>query len=164
MLGHRREALRRWPTVLAVGLLTAPLALIAPLLGVLRAKQTEALAINGGIEARTEAWRALIWLGGIVGVALLVQVRRADPTWRRWLLVAAIGVALPLGIAQYNTTSGVEPGYYFIKSTHLATALLVVAPPPWSGCCPYPGPPSRRAASRPPSPACSPGSSSWPSP
>ncbi|MEU5789712.1 hypothetical protein ABZ754_18505 [Micromonospora purpureochromogenes] len=126
VLGHRREALRRWPTVLAVGLLTAPLALVAPLLGVLRAKQTEALAVNGGIEARTEAWRALIWLGGIIGVALLVQVRRADPTWRRWLLVAAIGVALPLGIARYNTTSGVEPGYYFIKSTHLATALLVV--------------------------------------
>ncbi|MEH0827747.1 hypothetical protein [Micromonospora sp. CPCC 205714] len=125
-LGHWREALRRWFTVLAVGLVTAPLALVAPLLGVLRAKQTEALAVNGGIEARIEAWRALIWLGGIVGVALLVQVRRADPTWRRWLLVSAVGVALPLGIAQYNTTSGVEPGYYFIKSTHLATALLVV--------------------------------------
>ncbi|MEV0808725.1 hypothetical protein [Micromonospora sp. NPDC050200] len=126
VLGHWREALRRWATIGVVGLAAAPLALVAPLLGVLRAKQTEALDINGGIEARTEAWRALIWLGGIVGVALLVQVRRADPTWRRWLLVSAIGVALPLGIAQYNTTSGVEPGYYFIKSTHLATALLIV--------------------------------------
>ncbi|TDB77150.1 hypothetical protein [Micromonospora sp. KC723] len=126
LLGHWREALRRRVTVLLVGVAGSALALVAPLLGVLRAKQTEALAIGGGVEARTEAWRALIWLGGIVGVALLVQVRRADPAWRRWLLVSAVGVALSLGIARYNDTSGVEPGYYFIKSTHLATALLIV--------------------------------------
>ncbi|TDB70231.1 hypothetical protein [Micromonospora sp. KC721] len=126
LLGHWREALRRWGTVALVGVAGSALALVAPLLGVLRAKQTEALAVGGGIEARTEAWRALIWLGGIVGVALLVQVRRADPAWRRWLLVCAVGVALSLGIAYYNDTSGVEPGYYFIKSTHLATALLIV--------------------------------------
>ncbi|MEV4493860.1 hypothetical protein AB0K04_27585 [Micromonospora coxensis] len=126
VVGHWREALRRWITVLTVGLAGTVLALVAPLLGVLRAEQTEALDVGGGIGARTEAWRALIWLGGIVGIALLVQIRRADPAWRRWLLVCAVGVALPLGIARYNTTSGVEPGYYFIKSTHLATALLIV--------------------------------------
>ncbi|WP_199562007.1 hypothetical protein [Micromonospora deserti] len=126
IVGHWREALRRWATVLTVGLAGATLALVAPLLGVLRAGQTEALDAGSGIGALTESWRALIWLGGIVGVALLGQVGRADPTWRRWLLISAIGVALPLGIAWYNTSTGAEPGYYFSKSAHLATALLAV--------------------------------------
>ncbi|MFJ6197476.1 hypothetical protein [Micromonospora sp. NPDC092111] len=121
---HWREALRRWFTVLSVGLLAGALALVAPLLGVLRAGQTEALVI--GSSQAVEGWRALIWLGGIVGVALLVQVARADPAWRRWLLVCVVGAALPLTIAQLNTDAGVPPGYYFVKATHLATALLVV--------------------------------------
>lgn len=126
VVAHWREALRRWVSVLLIGLTSTALALIAPLLGVLRAGQTAALVVASGVEAVIESWRALGWLGGIVGVALIVQVRRVDPAWRRWLLVCVVGVALPLSVAWYNTASGGQPGYYFNKATHLATALLIV--------------------------------------
>ncbi|MEV4726168.1 hypothetical protein [Micromonospora humida] len=138
VLTHWREALRRWFTVLTVGLAGAALALIAPLLGVLRAGQTEALVI--GSSQAVEGWRALIWLGGIVGVALLVQVARTDPAWRRWLLVGVVGAALPLTIAQINTNAGVAPGYYFVKGTHLATALLIVGTAAVARLLPVPRP------------------------
>ncbi|MFF5173550.1 hypothetical protein ACFY3U_13020 [Micromonospora sp. NPDC000089] len=124
LVGHWREALRRWISVTVTGLAAATLALVAPLLGVLRAGQAEALTIGAGQV--TEAWRALVWLGGIVAVALLVQIRRADRTWRRLLLVCVVGAALPLAIAQVDTSADVPPGYYFNKAAHLATALLIV--------------------------------------
>ncbi|MEU8300396.1 hypothetical protein AB0C04_24345 [Micromonospora sp. NPDC048909] len=124
-VGHWREALRVWPTLSVVALATAALASTAPLLGVLRAGQTEALTALIGRDV-TQTWRALLWLGGIVVFALAVQVRRTDRAWRRTLLVMLVGILFALAIAQLSINAGGQPAYYFNKAGHLATVLLIV--------------------------------------
>ncbi|MFI7490841.1 hypothetical protein ACIBXA_20910 [Micromonospora echinaurantiaca] len=123
--GHRREALRAWPTLLAVALVTVPLAATTPLLGLLRADHAEALAAPIGRDV-TQTWRALLWLGGLVVLALVVQVRRSDRAWRRTLLVMLVGAGFALAIAQASINAGGQPAYYFNKAGHLATALFIV--------------------------------------
>ena len=124
LIGHRRELTRVRRTLLAVGLTTALLAPLPLLLGVLAGGQTEALDAKAGPEL-AEAWRALLGLAPLVLLALVVQARRADPTWRRHLAAVLVAVGFALAIALVNIVTGAQPAYYFMKAGHLATVLVI---------------------------------------
>ncbi|GAB3936776.1 hypothetical protein GCM10027614_13830 [Micromonospora vulcania] len=126
LLTHRRELARvRW-ALLAVGLPTTLLAPLPLLLGVLGASQTGALDAEAGPGLVAEAWRVMLWLGPIVLLALLVRARRTDPAWRRHLAATLLAVGFALAIALANNRNGTQPAYYFTKSVHLVTVLLIV--------------------------------------
>ncbi|MEU8086709.1 hypothetical protein AB0B57_24240 [Micromonospora sp. NPDC049101] len=125
LIAHRRELSQIRRTLLAVGLVTALLAPLPLLVGVLGDSQTEALDAKAGPEL-AEAWRALLGLTPIVLIALVIQARRADRAWRRHLAAVLVAVGFALAIALANVLTGVQPAYYFMKGTHLATGLLIV--------------------------------------
>ncbi|MEU4334853.1 hypothetical protein AB0F59_09530 [Micromonospora lupini] len=125
LVAHRRELSQARRTLLTVGLVTALLAPLPLLVGVLGDSQTEALDAKAGPEL-AEAWRALLGLTPIVLIALVIQARRADRAWRRHLAAVLVAVGFALAIALANILVGVQPAYYFMKGTHLATGLLIV--------------------------------------
>ncbi|MET8087720.1 hypothetical protein [Micromonospora sp. NPDC005237] len=125
LIAHRRELTQVRRTLLGVGLLTALLAPLPLLLGILGAGQTEALDAKAGPEL-AEAWHALLGLTPIVLIGLVIQARRADRAWRRHLAAVLVAVGFALAIALANIVAGVQPAYYFMKGTHLALVGLIV--------------------------------------
>ncbi|WP_405432971.1 hypothetical protein [Micromonospora sp. NBC_00617] len=125
LIAHRRELSQIRRTLLTVGLVTALLAPLPLLFGVLGDSQTEALDAKAGPEV-AEAWRTLLGLTPIVLIALVIQARRADRAWRRHLAAVLVAVGFALAIALANILAGVQPAYYFMKGTHPATGLLIV--------------------------------------
>ncbi|MET8369833.1 hypothetical protein ABZU42_08875 [Micromonospora profundi] len=125
LIGHRRELLQVRRTLLTVALVTAVLAPLPLLVGVLGGGQTDAIDAKAGPEL-AEAWRALLGLTPIVLTGLVIQARRAEGAWRRHLAVVLVAVGFALAIALVNVLDGVQPAYYFMKGVHLATALLIV--------------------------------------
>ncbi|MET7879187.1 hypothetical protein [Micromonospora profundi] len=125
LIGHRRELLQVRRTLLTVALVTAVLAPLPLLVGVLGGGQTDAIDAKAGPEL-AEAWRALLGLTPIVLTGLVIQARRAEGAWRRHLAAVLVAVGFALAIALVNVLDGVQPAYYFMKGVHLATALLIV--------------------------------------
>ncbi|MFD6564243.1 hypothetical protein [Micromonospora profundi] len=125
LIGHRRELLQVRRTLLTVALVTAVLAPLPLLVGVLGGGQTDAIDAKAGPEL-AEAWRALLGLTPIVLIGLVIQARRADTAWRRHLAAVLVAVGFALAIALVNVLDGVQPAYYFMKGVHLATVLLIV--------------------------------------
>jgi len=125
LIGHRRELLQVRRTLLTVALVTAVLAPLPLLVGVLGGGQTDAIDAKAGPEL-AEAWRALLGLTPIVLIGLVIQARRADTAWRRHLAAVLVAVGFALAIALVNVLDGVQPAYYFMKGVHLATVLSIV--------------------------------------
>ncbi|SCF23251.1 hypothetical protein GA0074695_4591 [Micromonospora viridifaciens] len=126
-------------TTLVVALATAALVPIVPLAGLLLADQAEAITAASGPDT-TESRLALTGLGGVVGVALILAgIRRTGRVWRRYLPVAVTVVAYALGVGGLSIAEGGEPGYYFNKTVHLATALLIVGTAALVRLLPAPG-------------------------
>lgn len=125
LIADRRRLRTRPRTVAVVGVLTAALAPLIALIGLLFAGQSEALAALGGTPP-VETYNTVLGLGALVLAAVLVRTNLAESTWRRYLVVLAVAVLFSASMAAVNLANGAEPAYYFGKTAHLVIVVLMI--------------------------------------
>ncbi|WP_328416892.1 hypothetical protein OG470_27730 [Micromonospora sp. NBC_00389] len=125
LVADRRRLRTRPGTVAIIALFTAALAPLTALLGVLVAGQSEALAAPGGTPP-VETYNAMLGLGALVVAGIFVQTNRGESTWRRYLVVLAVGLLFSAAMAAVNLANGTQPAYYFGKTAHLVIVVLII--------------------------------------
>ncbi|GAB2949827.1 hypothetical protein GCM10027280_43030 [Micromonospora polyrhachis] len=124
LVADRRAVATRRGTLIAVALLTAVLAPLTALLGVLVADQSDALAAGG--PAVETAYDTLLGLVAVVGIGLVARSGLGNAIWRRYLAALLVTLGFAFAVWSVNVYSGIKPGYYFGKSTHLGIVLLII--------------------------------------
>ncbi|MBM0233971.1 hypothetical protein JNW91_20230 [Micromonospora sp. STR1_7] len=125
LIADRRRLRARPGTVAAVAVPTAALAPLIPLLGLLVAGQSEALAAPGGTPP-VETYNTMLGLGAVVVAGTLVRANLAESTWRRYLVTLAVGLLFSASMAAVNLANGTQPAYYFGKTAHLVIVVLII--------------------------------------
>lgn len=125
LIADRRRLRTRTGTVAIVGVLTAVLAPLVALIGVLVAGQSEALAAPGGTPP-VETYNTILGLGAVVVAAVLVRSNLGESTWRRFLVVLTVALLFSASMAAVNLANGTQPAYYFGKTAHLVILVLIV--------------------------------------
>ncbi|MGC5310829.1 hypothetical protein [Micromonospora zamorensis] len=125
LIADRRRLRARAGTVAAIAVPTAALAPLIPLLGLLVAGQSEALAAPGGTPP-VETYNTMLGLGAAVVAAVLVRTNLAESTWRRYLVTLAVALFFSASMAAVNLANGTQPAYYFGKTAHLVIAVLII--------------------------------------
>ena len=112
---------RGWVAVVAV--LTAVLAPITALGGLLLGGQSEALTVVGRTGS---TYDTMLVLGTVTGAGLLARSAWREEVWHRYLVAVAITLVFAGAVAAANGAAGVSPGYYFIKTVHFCMSLLII--------------------------------------
>ncbi|MEV4123113.1 hypothetical protein [Micromonospora sp. NPDC049645] len=141
LIADRRRLRTRPGTVAIVAVLTAVLAPLTALLGVLVAGQSEALAAPGGTPP-VETYNTLLGLGALVVAAILVRANLTEPTWRRYLVVLGVAALFSASMAAVNLANGTQPAYYFGKTAHLVIIVLMIGVAALARLLPVPPVPS----------------------
>jgi hypothetical protein len=147
LLADRRRLRTRPGTVAIVAVLTAVLAPLTALLGVLVAGQSEALAAPGGTPP-VETYNTLLGLGALIVAATLVRTNLTEPTWRRYLVVLAVAALFAASMAAVNLANGTQPAYYFGKTAHLVIIVLMIGAAAPARLLPVPPAPSAETEPR----------------
>lgn len=137
----------RLVTLVVTGAATLALAPLMLVLGLLLAGHRDVIASTVG-PTPTEAYTTLLGLGALVGLGLLARSGPREVVWRRCLVACGIAVGFALALAALNVAMGGAPGYYFGKTAHLATAVLIIGAAGLARLLPTPaeraGEPTRR--------------------
>ncbi|MFI6783210.1 hypothetical protein [Micromonospora sp. NPDC050276] len=141
LIADRRRLRTRPGTVAIVAVLTAVLAPLTALLGILVAGQSEALAAPGGTPP-VETYNTLLGLGAVVVAAVLVRTNLSETTWRRYLVVLAAAALFSASMAAVNLANGTQPAYYFGKTAHLVIIVLMIGTAALARLLPVPPAPS----------------------
>ncbi|MEH0936214.1 hypothetical protein [Micromonospora psammae] len=143
LVRHRRSVRRRPVLLVAVALVTVPLAPLPSVAGLLFTRQVENVATGGGVAPRYDAFLALC---ALVGAGLLAGGLRL-PVWRRYAGALAAALVFAVGFHAYFRVLGTDPRYYYGKALHLLLVVLLVGlgalalllPPPWRAAGTRPG-------------------------
>ncbi|MEH1166013.1 hypothetical protein V6V47_11580 [Micromonospora sp. CPCC 205539] len=139
LIADRRKLRTRLGSVAVIALLTAALAPLTALLGVLVAGQSEALAAPGGTPP-VETYNTLLGLGAVVVAAILVRTNLGESTWRRYLVALAVALLFSAAMAAANILNGTQPAYYFGKTAHLGIVVLIIGTAALARLLPVPAP------------------------
>lgn len=118
-----RDTAGRRGTVAVVVVLTAVLAPITPLCGLLLGGQSEALSVTG---QTAPTYNTLLILGAVAGTGMLARSPWREEVGHRYLVAVVITLVFAGAVAVWNVGAGVSPGYYFIKTVHFCVALLII--------------------------------------
>ncbi|MET8551969.1 hypothetical protein [Micromonospora zamorensis] len=124
LIADRRRLRTRPGTVATIGVLTAALAPLIAVIGVLVAGQSEALGAPGGAPP-VETYTTLLGLGGLVVATVLVRTNLSETTWRRYLVVLTVALLFSASMAAVNLINGTQPAYYFGKTAHLLILVFI---------------------------------------
>ncbi|MGW2625002.1 hypothetical protein [Micromonospora taraxaci] len=141
LIADRRRLRTRPGTVAIVAVLTAALAPLVAVIGVLVAGQSEALAAPGGTPP-VETYNTMLGLGALVLAAVLIRTNLADTTWRRYLVALAVALSFSASMAAVNIANGTQPAYYFGKTAHLVLVVLTMGVAALARLLPVPPDPS----------------------
>ncbi|MGI5520988.1 hypothetical protein ACQEUX_08535 [Micromonospora sp. CA-259024] len=137
LIADRRRLRTRPGTAAMVAVLTAGLAPLSAVIGVLVAGQNEALAAPGGPPA-AETYSTVLGLGALVVAAVLVPSNLGESTWRRYLVALTVALLFCASMAAVNLAIGTQPAYYFGKTAHLLVLVLIVGTPALARLLPVP--------------------------
>ena len=124
-------------TVVVVAAVTAALAPITALCGLLLGGQSEALSVVGQTRP---TFSTLLILGVVVGAGLLARSTWSEGVRSRYLVAVGITLSFAAAVALANVAAGVGPGYYFIKTVHFCMALLIIGVAALARLLPVPEP------------------------
>ncbi|WP_213454166.1 hypothetical protein [Rhizomonospora bruguierae] len=137
LFAARRRVLAHRGMLLVVAVLTAVLAPITALSGLLVGGQSEALSVGGQTDPVANT---LLVLGAVAATGPLARSAWREPVWRWYPVAVAITLLFAAAVALANVAAGASPGYYFIKTVHYGMALLIVGVGALARLLPAPGP------------------------
>ncbi|MGW3891852.1 hypothetical protein ACWD69_24445 [Micromonospora chokoriensis] len=139
LIADRRRLRTRPGTVAIIGIVTAALAPLIAVIGVLFAGQSEALGAPGGAPP-VETYTTLLGLGALVISTVLARTNLSESTWRRYLVVLSVALLFCASMAAVNLANGTQPAYYFGKTAHLLILVLVMGTAALARLLPVPTP------------------------
>jgi hypothetical protein len=123
-LYRRRKLVRAHLLLLALLPVSAGIAAITAVLGVLYAGHSKLLAANGGIVPNSRS--IIIALAALVGAALLTPAGRRLRAYRAYLASVLAVASLPVAVLAYAIALGSDSRYYYEKTlTAFSVSLLI---------------------------------------